>query len=270
MIIVFDGPEKAGKSTIISKVAQLYPKANIRPWGPVSSEMDYMDPAVLDASVNRWCIWDRGWASEHVYAKLLDRDRTLGRDPWLGEWMFGRLASVKIMLIPSDYEDSAKRRDKTDLPVDPYQECKAFEYYGRRFGYHVLYNDYTERSDQENVAEIQRLMHDAELAGALRYPYWLGPRDAKVVFITGTPKNIIPFRGPLTQQFGREFGDIALKCAWASTGHPKELLEYRTVVLIGDLKTDLHLTNNANVLYLNVLNDYKEVTNLLDKIKELI
>lgn len=273
MIIMFDGPEKAGKSTIIGMVKSKVGLDKVRPWGVVPSDDVYREPLIADAQANKWIAWDRGWASEHVYGKLLGRDRRLVSDPWLGEWLYGRIAAaagVKIMLLPKRVEDSASRRDQTDLPVDPTAECHAFEDYAIRFGWHILYNEYTERSDEVNVNKIQRLMTEAEYGGPLRYPYWLGPRDASVVFMTGTPSNIMPFYGSLTRQLAREFGDTALKCAWVSTGHPKELLEYRTVVLVGDQRSNLHLTNNADVLYINVLNDHKEVTTLVNKIKEIV
>lgn len=273
MLVVFDGPEKAGKSTIISKAKQLFAGTEVRPWGPVESEQDYWPPLLADASKANFCIWDRGWASEHVYAKLLGRDRLLGQDPWFGEWKFGRIADatgVKIMIIPADYADAAKRRDDTDLPVDAYLECQAFKDYGVRFGYHVLYNEYTERSDDENIEKIYRLMIHRRLAGPLQYPFWLGPRDAKVIFMTGTPRDILPFNGPIAEQIGRALGDDALKCAWVSTGQPKELLEYRTVVLVGQLDSNLSLANNTEVLYLNIANDHKQLTQIVKKVKEII
>ena len=94
-IFVFDGPEKAGKSTLIDAfVKQAYPsgKFTLHRWGPVAPDDRVYAPVLRDDLVVKRspAIWDRSWVSEHVYASLLGRDRRLRGDPWLGEWLHGR------------------------------------------------------------------------------------------------------------------------------------------------------------------------------------
>src|SRR3989304_2111146 len=97
-VIVFDGPEKAGKSTIIealrqyAKSTKFFDRVYVRHWGPVSpDDRVYAHELSQDSTCfNELVIWDRCWPSEYVYGNLLGRSRRGTGDPWLLEWLHGR------------------------------------------------------------------------------------------------------------------------------------------------------------------------------------
>lgn len=69
MIIVIEGPEKAGKTTLTKFLIAKKPM-EIRHWGPVDpDDRVYTEQLIKDVESDNWIIWDRCWPSEHVYAK---------------------------------------------------------------------------------------------------------------------------------------------------------------------------------------------------------
>ena len=247
MIILVDGPEKAGKSTLIEEL-QLRLTATVRRWGPVSpDDRVYAEPLLADARADHWVIWDRGWPSEHVYGKLLKRNRRLTDDPFLGEWLYGRAVQsrgLRVMLFPDKIVELDARRDATDLPVSAYDEFLAYKWYAQTYGYTTLTNDYTRIGLLHNIALI---MADAKNLGANKWmnligpPTYAGPLDADIVFVgekMGTAKGIpgafLPFTSQLTTVVGRKLKHKALKFGWTNVGDvPEEFFEGRVAVACG-------------------------------------
>lgn len=143
-IMLIDGPEKAGKSTFVSKMRQSDECSVLRQWGPVSSIVEYLGPLAEDYAIVQeggFVIWDRSWASEFVYNKLVRNRPTDGRTldfletgPWL-KYL------VKIMLVSTDDTLKSRRqehRDPTDHKVDPKEERAAFISYGKQFNWTII------------------------------------------------------------------------------------------------------------------------------------
>jgi hypothetical protein len=252
MIIVIDGPEKAGKSTLIELLRKELLRTHVRPWGPVDpDDRVYLQPLIADTTdTHRIGIWDRSWASEHVYAKLLNRDRRLKDDPFLGEWFYGRAAQavgLRIMLIPEDPNELIRRRDNTDLGVNPIVERNAFIEYAKTFGWTILYNQYTPERDKENVYRIVTKL--GYIANRMVVPpQYAGPPTAKIVFV-GESRNEgsknalagawLPFTSPLTTQLGRDCGKSAFEYGWTNIDDmPAEFYTDKIVVSCGNKAHD--------------------------------
>lgn len=240
MIVTIDGPEKAGKTTLCNLLCW-ETGAKYRHWGPVSSDVEFLGMLQHDATSDDWYIWDRCWASEHVYASLLNRNRRLANDPWLGEWLYGRAVrtrGVQIMLIPT--VDTTSKRDNTDLPVNPGEEARAFTAYGHSTGWCMLTNDYTSDSLERNGRAVCQLMRDAKTT--LMCPGYCGPREPKVVVVgekrsqgkLRVPGTWLPFTSKLTMQLGRVLGYKAFDYGWTSIKNvPVEFLQDKTVIACG-------------------------------------
>lgn len=140
---MIDGPEKAGKSTLVE--ALCLRRAYVRKWtGPaVPDDNEYLVPLQIDAKSQRVVVWDRGWASEVVYGQLLKQPRRLAGDWQTAELLYGRMAEIAIMLLGPDVETLKRLRDNTDLPIDPAIERQAFARYGQLAGWIVLENEHT-------------------------------------------------------------------------------------------------------------------------------
>lgn len=135
MLIVMDGPEKAGKTTMLKEFCART-GSTYRHWGPVSHDSDFLSWLKEDtlAVINNGAdiVWDRSWASEAIYATLLDRDRRLRHDYWLGEWLYSRavwaIGFCAALLGPSP-DILTARRTPDDLPCDPFKEQEAYRRY---------------------------------------------------------------------------------------------------------------------------------------------
>ena len=248
MIILIDGPEKAGKSTLIKALAEKL-HARVRPWGQITPDDRVYTPFLRsDTFARDWVIWDRGWPSEHVYGRLLNRDRRLARDPFLGEWLHGRAvqtAGVRCMLVPHDFVETTKRVDETDLKVDRFHECMAFAAYGADYNYTCLTNFYTDQSIKDN---IEIIMSQVTNADKLIPPLYAGPYDAKVMFLGESrndegkhsiPGAWLPFTSRLTMELGRRMGNKAFSCGWTNVEDVSyEFMLDKFVVACGEQASD--------------------------------
>lgn len=132
-IIIIDGPEKAGKSTLIKNLA--LPSVDVTHWGPVDSVYEYFVPlkqAIDRSSTGEWIIWDRSWASEWVYNDLLNRRSNVESAFQLLEDMCDQHGVIRLgVLAPQEVLE--KRRTPDDHDVEPQNELYTYQQY---FKYH--------------------------------------------------------------------------------------------------------------------------------------
>lgn len=226
-LIILDGPEKAGKSTLVKRLEQWYGARSVH-WGPVTDHSRYVEPLARDVLDKGLVVWDRCWASECVYGPLLDRQHRDESDPWLMEWLYSRAVDtvgVKAVLLPVSTEETRERRDDTDLPVDPDMEAASYRSYAERFGWEVLINDYTPRSVEDNADYLALKAWTTVASVTLRPPQYCGPTNPRILVVgeEGNPDNPhkprgrwLPFTSRYTTMFGRAMGDPALTCGWVN------------------------------------------------------
>ena len=168
MIVVLDGPEAAGKSTIrdaLVRTLERGPTVHLRQWGPVDSWMDYIDPLQEDLgrSAQGWfVVWDRGWAAEVVYNELLARGREVPETAMFTQFELPiqRAGGVMVMVLtdPEVLEDRRRRRAaeraKPDLPVDPTAERE-------RFGRYAAEHEWTVVDGARDPIEVAETIHTA-------------------------------------------------------------------------------------------------------------
>lgn len=231
MLLVLDGPEKAGKSTLTealrTSVSLNNRETRVRKWGKLddgkwAADWVYRDALEEDSAYPGLVVWDRSWASEAVYGQLLKRDRRLAADPWLGEWLYGRGVDLKYILAGPSPEVLTAAHDAEDLPVEASVEQDAFVEYGIKYGWRVL----PRTSTRTPVNQLMDILssHVALAAGVRRDPkQWCGPREASVVFVGergSTSENLIggwlPFTSKYTTNYGRILGDAALRVGWTN------------------------------------------------------
>jgi hypothetical protein len=254
-IVVLDGPEKVGKTTLLQAIGQEWCRrmgvgsvARRYPWGPVKDDAQYKNGLVASVSArNReLIIWDRSWASEHVYSLLLNRQgHRLGADPWLGEWLYGRAVQtlgLRVM-VSSSWEKRAALRDATDLDVHPQVEGYLFDEYAREYGWYIAENDYTKGGDQRLAAEIVNEALANFLQARAEPPAYAGPPDARVIVVADVrndessfPGSWLPLATPLTIQFGRALGAGALRLGWTNQAEvpPAVVRGAKGIVALGE------------------------------------
>lgn len=248
MIIVIDGPEKVGKTTLVHQLASTLVSRGhnvaFRKWGLIfPDDRVYLEPLSHDVVYrDTVTIWDRSWASEHVYGRLLKRNRRLAEDPWLGEWLYGRAvttAGLKVML-EGDPKMLAEKRDSTDLPVDPFEENKAFSSYAEQYGWWLFNTQYSE-SKLKNVAgyivDMLELINPPDIA-----PAYAGDKSPAVIFVgevrSQNPQLVgawLPFTSRYTTEFARPLSSAAMRCGWTNAHEiaPQKLRNARVIVSCG-------------------------------------
>lgn len=137
-LLLVEGPEKAGKSTLIRLIKDLEPGVVVRKWYQPRSYGEYYDALQQDLELPL-VIWDRGWPSDAVYSKLMPTTprRFQANADWaedrLGKPLHGR--GLKVILLGPDPETLLKRRTEDDLPVNPRLEQLTYLWYARRYNY---------------------------------------------------------------------------------------------------------------------------------------
>lgn len=231
VVVVISGAEKSGKSTLIeairtSVVLGDHP-TKVRKWGKLDDgrwavDQVYAEALIEDSAYPGLVLWDRSWASEAVYGKLLGRPRRLAEDPWLGEWLYGRGVPLKYILGGPDPFILKSARTEDDLPVDPIEEKAAFIAYGRQYGWHIIGSTDRERLPLETLVRLLRssIMNSH---GQFDDPRaYCGPPRASVVFVGErgsnhpTPGGWLSFSSKYTTHYGRILGDTAFRVGWTN------------------------------------------------------
>jgi nicotinamide riboside kinase len=243
MLLVIDGPEKAGKSTLAAALVQWWntsypeaagtPVARIRKWsrlddGRWAVDSVYRDALVEDSQYGGLAIWDRSWASEAVYARLLNRNRRLGADPWLGEWLYGRGVVLKFILAGPHPSIMAEALDDDDRVhghgQDMAKEQRAFMEYGVQYGWNIIGTGHADRLPLETILRMVQLRIAEVASRDHRDPRaWCGPQRSPVVFVGERGSNYdsmvggwLPFSSNYTSAYGRLLGDAALRVGWTN------------------------------------------------------
>ena len=157
-VVIIDGPECAGKSTIIDALTRLSPKTTrLREWGPVSSWHEYVVPFSQDrARSEELTIWSRSWASEVVYNNLLQRGRSIQEreirrileNPEARREVVYVIVCTDPELLEERRVIRREQRGKPDLPVDPWEEMLAFADYAKAHRWRTV----SGQTDPEQVA----------------------------------------------------------------------------------------------------------------------
>lgn len=260
MFILFEGPEKAGKSTIIAMFQKMLKSrgftSTVRKWGQIDPDDSVYSPYLLldcNRDQDSVVLWDRGWISEYVYATLLHRPRRLKDNPWLAEWLHGRIAQTHglvVVLLGSSAKHNQDLRDNTDLPVNPWSERALFSDYANRFGLMCFKNEHTEEAAWEVCKTVFKAFMEKraqDYGFEYRLDAYAGKLGANVVFMQDRKSDKygkitdswLPFNTTYAMKFAREFlGDDAFKCGWGYTRSIRpEKLRYSELVVCCDKPT---------------------------------
>jgi hypothetical protein len=244
-LIVLDGPEKAGKTTIVNVLRDLY-GYRVRHWGPVKSHMEFLAQLQQDLLVpGKRVVWDRSWVSELVYSGLLGRATKLNHDAWLAEFLFTRAVRVygEVAIVRGpDPSILASLRDNTDLPVDPAVEQREFARHAANWRWSVVNNEHTAESAEHSAFRLHERAVDIEresLLKGLYVPSFAGPPDSPI-WIIGERRNLntrygdwIPFMSSYTLRFARILGKAATRIGWTNADYLRSgLMVHKHVKLI--------------------------------------
>lgn len=254
-MIFLEGCEKSGKSTTADALVEAYGGGRVHHFGlpnPPYEPFDLLFQRGLEDDLkitdDGLIVWDRGWMSDYVYSSLLYRPNRLGRDPWLGEWLYGRAQQtlgIRVVLLGPDYPTIRSKRTGDDQPVDPSQERDLFRWTGHRFNWHVIENAHTPESAAVLTGRLIAI-HDIHRSitapggpgVTARPPDYVGPPVPRVL-VVGQARNVkngwAPFSSPLTSRYGRALGDMAFRVGWTNVGdvNPDELPQCVAVIACG-------------------------------------
>lgn len=219
MIIYIDGPEKAGKTTLANELTTVFKdNSTIMVKNKNRAKMngfEYLDDFIAGISSSTPYIWDRGWASEWVYGKLLDQDRYFVQNPFLAEWVYGRMMNGRgnrFILLPEKIDKNIELRDDSDINKNPKLEIELFKSYANMFGYIILENDYTPKKLRENVQKI--FVNSMVQVNKSSPKEYVGPVNPEVTFIGDvTPQfkyGHYPFFNSVSSRYFKVFGKLAI------------------------------------------------------------
>lgn len=234
-IIYIDGVEKAGKTTtarhIVDVYGGVYHHFNLPPDPPDPFDLlfsEAMIECVERAKAGELIVWDRGPASDYVYGSLLNRRTRLSLDPWLGEWLYGRIfrtLGITAMFLGPDLETLEALRTPDDQPVNVSDEHDRFYAYARGYGWD--FNGPTHHDNARQAALAKMLVgmaNSRQTAAYMLPPEYAGP-PCPVVLVLGEARNTDtkfpggwgPFTSEYTIQFARGIGaSLSLKLGWTN------------------------------------------------------
>lgn len=140
-LVILDGPEAAGKSTLIDALVQEWGKKHmVRHWGPRKSWLEYCQPLFDDLQFceerPQWLIvWSRSWVSRMVYNKLLSQGQIVPTSVTTElDNIVTRSGGLLILVVAPVIVLSDRRRQrleegghKPDHPLDPGRELAEFQ-----------------------------------------------------------------------------------------------------------------------------------------------
>ena len=203
-IIIIDGPEKAGKTTIINQLKSRLGWKVRKQSGPAKPNwITYLVDLAEDFSADGVTVWDRSWASEFVYRSLEN-----GNPPqaWAMEFILGRLPAAKIMVLGPGADVTTKLRDDTDIQVSPWAEHELFALYADASGWVSLRQAHNKSALDEAIAAIwgewkrDPAVSDPRLAlvkGKLFLGVYDGSRDFVDLLSTPSQADMVWHLGPL-------------------------------------------------------------------------
>jgi len=139
-LVIFDGPEAAGKTTMIEALqARWGPNNQFRGWGPRESWLEYCQPLFDDIQACRedpklLVVWSRSWMSRAVYNTLLNQGRPVPKviikelDKIVtseGGLLYLVVSPVHVLLTRR-LERMNEPGSKPDHPLDPDKELSEF------------------------------------------------------------------------------------------------------------------------------------------------
>lgn len=148
-------------------------------------------------------------------------------------------------MLLSSTPDRRRLRDDSDIAVDPDDEVRRYRWYADRFGWSLLWNDYTADRLRHNVDRIVgdavRVLSDLRDVG-YRPPQFAGPLHSPVLMVgqarsthESMPGGWLPFTSYLTTRLMYDLGDYATQCSWTNLEdlHPRMLRDRGLIVTFG-------------------------------------
>jgi len=288
MLLVFDGPEKAGKSTLIKELGETLSAQNnnvtVRHWGKVSSDTEYAAPLIADlkkaSELNEIIVWDRSWASEKVYGFMLNRhDHRLTHLQSLGEWYYSRMVDhyggMRFIVLP-DIQKSASLRSADDLPVDPYNEYEMFRQHALAHDWFPLTNKFTQKDLDNNVDIIVKKVEDYKMPSLYDFyahAEYYGNISGKCVFYDdyhsmNEGELLLPFSHIDGWKFASHLPRKAYNYGWLSPHHINDYRQLNTVIAFGDsYKLAKEVLNFGELIEAPALADFSDHSGLINQKK---
>ncbi len=220
MLIVVDGPEKTGKSTMVRHLATLLHNFNvvtINSRYTANRFAGYMDALKMSTRPDTFVIMDRAWPSEAVYSTLLNRQAAY--PDWWCEWCLGLPARTLGLVLFTNPPNRLGPLDSTDYVLDYEVERRAYEDYAAYYGYETI-----DTTQIDPLSLVDRAV-DIYSSGA-RPPAYAGNRRPKLL-IAGECRNTVSTEplawGPLSTRYWKlelEHGLLRRVCdvGWDSVG----------------------------------------------------
>lgn len=151
-LVIIDGPEAAGKTTIIDALLEEWGEPSMyRHWGPRDSWLEYCQPLFDDLKRCRenpteLIVWSRSWASRTIYNKLLNQGQSvpscvtseLDKIVIRSGGFLGMVTAPVVTLLNRRLQRIAAGDPKQDHQLDVGKELAEFQKYGRFRGWNML------------------------------------------------------------------------------------------------------------------------------------
>lgn len=145
-IVILDGPEAAGKSTLIDALVDEWGENHmVRHWGPRRSWLEYCQPLFEDLQYcedhPQWLVvWSRSWISRMVYNKLLAQGQIVPPAVTMELDNIVVNSGGLLVLVTAPVMTLSERRrrrleeggHKPDHPLEPGRELSEFQAVTRR------------------------------------------------------------------------------------------------------------------------------------------
>ena len=136
MIVVLEGPECVGKTTLAREIVELQQHHGLHSVY-IHNGIDNSTPKNLGtqlATIRRYpsilWVFDRWYLSEYVYSALGTKECTMPYDIGSAERSYGTYADKKVLLVGVDSTTLKLRRKYSkefEMPVDPQDEITMYE-----------------------------------------------------------------------------------------------------------------------------------------------